>query len=439
MTRSPAHLDHVTPYDRFAWTDVEAEQMLASGEHRHELIGFFGEEEYRELARLARQASRTPQADSPRVFIVPGIMGSLLGLPRRAPHPNDVLWIDPIDIGTGRLDALRLPGSAGLVSLGVVLYSYLKLKLHLRAAGFSAVFHHYDWRLGVDELGRAFAERLRNEPSARVAIVAHSMGGLVSRAALALPGTGKVERLVLLGTPNFGSFAAVQALRGTYAVVRKLARLAPPDASAESLVVDVFSTFPSLYHLLPAPACNGGLDLFDPAEWPKSEPRPRAELLQRARNVREHLAPPDHRFSVITGVNQETVTAVECRRDEFVYTITRRGDGTVPAACATLPGADNYYASVPHSELTRDRTVAHAVIDLLRNGFTRRLPREWNYAGTAQAQISDRELRRTHTAKVEWAHLQPVERRIFLQTLNDPPRLRLRVPRAARSCRRQRV
>ena len=34
-----------------------------------------------------------------------------------------------------------------------------------------------------------------------------------------------VKRVVLLGTPNFGSFAPVQALRGTYAVVRKIARL----------------------------------------------------------------------------------------------------------------------------------------------------------------------------------------------------------------------
>ena len=51
------------------------------------------------------------------------------------------------------------------------------------------------------------------------------MGGLISRAALALPGTRHVERVVLLGTPNRGSYAPVQALRGTYAVIRKVARL----------------------------------------------------------------------------------------------------------------------------------------------------------------------------------------------------------------------
>ena len=252
MSRADLPLDHVTPYDRFALSDEDIERLLVSGKLRRELIVYFGADEYRDLARLARQAAATPIKDeSLRVIIVPGIMGSQLGLHRTAPDPNDVLWVDPIDIGLGRLATLRLPGTAPIVPLGVVIYSYLKLKLHLRAAGFAASFHDYDWRLGVDELGRSFADRLRNEPSERLAIVAHSMGGLVSRAAVVLPGAERVERVLLLGSPNYGSFATIQALRGTYAVVRKLARLAG-DASAEFLSGEIFNTFPSLYQMLPA-------------------------------------------------------------------------------------------------------------------------------------------------------------------------------------------
>ena len=82
-------------------------------------------------------------------------MGSQLGLLRPAPLPNDVLWIDPVDISIGNLALLKLPGDAQIVSLGVVLFTYLRLKLHLRIAGFAPVFHDYDWRLGVDDLGRA--------------------------------------------------------------------------------------------------------------------------------------------------------------------------------------------------------------------------------------------------------------------------------------------
>src|SRR6202035_5167950 len=81
-------------------------------------------------------------------------------------------------------------------------FSYLRLKLYLRAHGLAAEFHDYDWRLPVAQLGSALAERVRAAGRTRVAIVAHSMGGLVARAALALPGTGSVERLVLLGTPT---------------------------------------------------------------------------------------------------------------------------------------------------------------------------------------------------------------------------------------------
>jgi pimeloyl-ACP methyl ester carboxylesterase len=425
--------DHVTPYDRFALTDLDIEGLLVTGGHRNELIDYFGAGEYRELARLARQAARTPIADeSLRVLVVPGIMGSQLGLRRLAPIPNDILWVDPIDISVGRLASLRLPGPAPIVSLGVVLYSYLKLKLHLRVAGFAVSFHDYDWRLGVDELGHSFAQRLSNEPAKRLAIVAHSMGGLVSRAAAVLPGAERVERILLLGSPNYGSFATIQALRGTYSVVRKLARIAA-DSSAESLADEVFNTFPSLYHMLPGESCNSGTDLFDPQSWPRSGPRPDPALLAQARVLQSTLAQPDPRFAAIVGIGQETVTSVRRSADDFVYTITRHGDGTVPAISAALPGAPTHYVPVAHSDLTRDKVVAAAVIDLLRKGSTRRLPTHWKSNSLAQARISDRQLRRTHVQKVDWAALQPDERRIFLQELNEPPKLQLRIPAKARS------
>jgi pimeloyl-ACP methyl ester carboxylesterase len=179
-----------------------------------------GAREYATLAALARRRARPAQPL--QVVLVPGIMGSQLGLRRPSPLPHDVLWVDPIDIQLGRLAYLRLPARAPIVSLGVVLFSHLRLKLYLRAQGFAVEFHDYDWRLPVAQLGAALAQRLRAAVGARVALVAHSMGGLLARIALGLPGTGLVERVVLLGTPNCGSFAAVQALRGTYAVVRKV-------------------------------------------------------------------------------------------------------------------------------------------------------------------------------------------------------------------------
>jgi pimeloyl-ACP methyl ester carboxylesterase len=429
MTTTSA-LDHVTPYDRFAWSDTQIEQWLASGARRRELSAYFGAAEYRTLAALARRAHAARVADPGlRVFLVPGIMGSQLGLRRPAPLPHDIVWLDPLDIQLGRLATLRLPQAAPIVPLGVVLFSYLPLKLYLRAHGVAAEFHDYDWRLPVAESGRALAATLAAARPARVAIVAHSMGGLVSRAALALADTDHVERVVLLGTPNGGSFAAVQALRGTYAVVRKVARLAY-EASAETLAGEVFSTFPSLYDLLPSGASR--TNLFDADAWPACGLKPRPALLGAALEARRHLAPPDERFAVIAGVGQETVTAVTRRHDEFVYTLTRHGDGTVPVSSAELEGVRCAYARVAHSDLTRDARVAAAVVDLLRHGATSRLPARWASSSRARAQVSDRQLRANHAGKVDWGALTPEERRLFLQNLNEPLRFRLRVPRQGR-------
>jgi pimeloyl-ACP methyl ester carboxylesterase len=421
-------LDHVTPYDRFAWSDVDIEHLLASGEHREELTAYFGAQEYRELARLAQRAARTRvEPGRPHVMLIPGIMGSQLGLARTAPLPNDILWLDPIDIQLGRLAALRLPSTAPIIPLGIVLFSYLKLKLHLRAAGFVTTCHDYDWRLSLEELGRALAERLQAQASQRLAIVAHSMGGLVSRAALGLKRLKHVERLILLGTPSAGSFAPVQALRGTYAVVRKVARLAIA-ASAESLAEEVFSTFPSLYHMLPRERCGTQVDLFDPAQWPTSGPQPKRDLLREARAAEQMLAAPDERVVAVVGVGQETVTDIARCGDDFVYTVTRRGDGTVPAVSAEVPGASSYYVSLSHSDLTRGESVARAVVDLLRKGTTRRLATSWPRSSLAMAQVSDQELRNTHVGKVDWARMEPQERHAFLQNLNEPPELGLRSP-----------
>jgi pimeloyl-ACP methyl ester carboxylesterase len=428
VNRPGTTTQHITPYDRFAWSDVEIERLLASGEHRQELTAYFGETEHRDLVRLARKAQRVGVNDAyPHVVVVPGILGSQLGLARRRPLPNDVLWPDPIDIQVGRLGLLGLDAGAPIIPLGVVLYSHLKLRLRLRAAGFAVTLHDYDWRLGIEESATSFAQRLREFGARRLAIVSHSMGGLVSRAALALPGTQHVERVVLLGAPNLGAFAPVQALRGTYAVVRKIARL-DAATTAERLAEEVFNSFPSLYQMVPVSRRDGAADLLDPGAWPDSGPALRPPLFERARRFHTGLRAPDERFVAVVGVGQETVTAASRTRHGFVYTITRHGDGTVPADSAALDGAHTYFANVAHSDLTRDAHVGAAIVDLLCGRITRRLPSRWTSKSRAQARVSDRDLRRTHVDKVDWAGLSPPQRREFLQNLNEPLKFRLRVP-----------
>ncbi len=194
---------------------------------------------------------------------------------------------------------------------------------------------------------------------------------------------------MLLGTPNRGSFAPVQALRGTYAVVRKIARL-DGATTVERLTEEVFNSFPSLYQMIPVSSRKGTADLFDPDAWPHSGPALRPALLERARRFRDRLPPADERFVAVAGVGQETVTAVSKGRDGFVYTITRHGDGTVPADSAALDGASTYFTNTSHSDLTRDAHVASAIVELLRKGSTKRLPTRWTSNSRAQARVTDR-------------------------------------------------
>ena len=177
-----------------------------------------------------------------------------------------------------------MPGTRPIRAAGALLPGYAKLKLTLSLQGFDARFFAYDWRLGIDQIGAALAARILagGKP---VALVAHSMGGLVARVAMKCLPRRLVKRLVMLGAPNRGAFAPVLALRGTYPFVRRLSRL-DLEHSPEELAGRVFSTFPGLYQLLPATVTAEGVDLLDPDGWPDSGPRPDAALLGRVAGAR---------------------------------------------------------------------------------------------------------------------------------------------------------
>ena len=374
----------------------DLERALLTGEFAEELTTYFGEAEYAELIELARgPAQRGAQRGAERVLILPGIMGTKLGIPGGGLFGfDDIVWLDPKDLvlGTFTRLALRAGKASEVKPLGVMLPYYLKLKLRLRAAGFDADFWGYDWRRGVPELGAQLARHLASLAD-NVHLVAHSMGGLVSRAALKQGAGPRVNRLVMLGTPNHGSFLAIQAIRATLDTIRTLATFDPVH-SAEALCERVFNTFPGLYALLPAPGKVSAFDLFDPAQWPSDAPRPVPALLRAARGLSEQLAPANDRCHLIAGINQDTVTGVAWRDQRFIYRESRAGDGTVPLAFAELEDATTHFIEEAHGSLPNHPQVARAVADLLRTGQTTELPTHWTVARAGVGrQFDDRTLR----------------------------------------------
>jgi pimeloyl-ACP methyl ester carboxylesterase len=406
---------HVLPLTRLP--DEEVERLLASGERAEELRAWFGDEGYRELSSLARRAAQTRHRGGPPTYVLPGLMGSRIGT--RGRLLDDVLWVDLVEIAAGHLTRLALPRGARLTALGALLLNALKLKLSLQIAGFDARFRAYDWRLGIEPLATALNARIAAEDQRDVLLVGHSMGGLVARVALA-GDHGRIARVVQVGSPNCGSFAPVLALRGVYPTVRKIAAL-DRHHSAEDLARIIFRTLPALHELLPDPTLADSLDLFDADSWPDDELRPDATLLGHAREAKRLWPDADPRCLHIIGIRQETVTAVRRRGNGFDYVLTSDGDGTVPTALAEVPGARAWYAVEKHGGLPNNGKVISAVVDLLRDGTTERLPSSTRRAARARRRIvTEPVLRRVATHKVRWQDLSPDARRRLLEPVVSP-------------------
>ena len=202
-----------------------------------------GESEYQLLAPLARQAAQARREPDHRVLIIPGVMGSELGRPRAAPWPDDLLWIDPVDVSAGRLLELALARPFGHSRPGIHSLHLLRAEAAPGCPGFHTGLYSYDWRADIAAAGAVLAAHVRALDTRDVSIVAHSMGGLLVRGPRSgTIGLERVRRVVTLGTPHLGTLAAVQALRATYPTVRRLAAL-DPRHSAEQLTEQVFHSF----------------------------------------------------------------------------------------------------------------------------------------------------------------------------------------------------
>jgi pimeloyl-ACP methyl ester carboxylesterase len=401
-------------YDRLVWPEAQIGHLLASGERRRELRAYLGDKEYDRLQPQAIAAVSAKRDPDRCVFVLPGIMGSQLSLPRERPQPDNLLWVDPAGFQGGHLMQLAW-SSLPVRACGPVLYGYLPLKFALETAGYTVRCFDYDWRRDIAELGIELARRIAIEPARQISIVGHSMGGLVARAALHTDAGQRVQRLITLGTPHGGSYAPVQALRGVYPLVRRLAQL-DPGHSPEELAREVFATFHSLYQMLPR---DDGAKLIDARNWPSRGPQPNATLLDRVPML--DLGGADPRIGAIAGFGFDTPVHVARVRDEFYYRYGPAGDGTVPTSRATLAGTEAWYCKVPHNELPRDPLVQAAVLQLLEDGRP-------TLAGAPPTlidhprSVSDTELRRLFQEKIDWSALDATARRQFLDSLNEAPR-----------------
>ncbi|MBX7206922.1 MAG: CHAT domain-containing protein [Verrucomicrobiaceae bacterium] len=375
----------------------EIERRLVTGTADAELERYFGAqfEHLRTTAHKARAVMRSAGGARPKVLILPGIMGSMLGF---KPVPfvplYDTLWFDPLDVTLGRLSELALPSKKKIVALDPVPLVYTGLKLALIAAGFDADYFAYDWRLSLRESGAALKKKLDSMGPGRVHLAAHSMGGLVARAALK-QGAGNIGTVVMMGTPNGGSYSPVLALRGVHELASIVAGIDQMHSGRE-LTEKIFSTFPGLAQMLPMDAISNGVAWSDAGIWPTS-PRARKDVLAQAADMDSLLAAPRDDWHLIAGIDQETIERGEPdpAGGGFRYKRAFEGDGTVPLASARISGLERrtFYVKHDHTTLPMNLSVCRAVVELLRGGKVSALPSEMPQVRPAlQGWITDAEI-----------------------------------------------
>ncbi len=381
---------------RMGWDALQARLRSGSGATRgagsdRALRDYFGAEELAHLRELADHVYlRRAMPRVGNVVLLPGIMGSSLTTTDRD-GDEDLIWVSFLRLVLGRIERLKLsPDGATqadpsftVQAVDVDKGTYARAVLSLQAR-WNVVTFPYDWRKDLDEAAHGLAAliqaRFRDEP---VHLVAHSMGGLVCRNFIRLhpdlweamrdPHGGRGGRLVMLGTPNYGSFAIMQALTGEESLVRLLGVADLHHDLSELL--EILCSFVGSYQLLPAP------NRLPPATQALYRAETWADVpissvhLQRAFRFHGDLEQAGTvdpaRMVYVAGCGRETLAGLEVPLgDGFAYTTTYDGDGRVTHALGLLEGVATYYVDETHGDLPRNQQVLAAVDELLESGST---------------------------------------------------------------------
>lgn len=247
----------------------------------------------------------------------------------------------------------------------------------------------YDWRRDNRVSARrlaAFAEQKLHEwrtasgfADARIILIAHSMGGLVSRYFVeCLDGWRTVRRLITLGTPHLGSLNALGFLANGYS--RGIGPL-PVDATAP------LRSFQSVYQLLPVYRCidRGGTELARLADEsvPNLDPTRVADAAAFHAEIEQaetaNKVQTDYPAGYLTSCISDRQPTFQSARVlgsgvELLQTrdgADEGGDGTVPAVAAIPFGADPTAAMHVwgvHSSLTNQEAVRESLRGALRTG-----------------------------------------------------------------------
>ena len=351
---------------------------------------------------LRRSAARSPD-NAPIVVMLPGIMGSCLAV------NGEAIWPNVPALFSGGLAKLAIEAE-GVSAVGMVGSAYAEL------ADYLAVSHQvepfpYDWRLSLVSEAKRFAtflEPLLEEAARRkkpLVLLAHSMGGLLARVMIANhPATwAKIiahpqGRLIMLGTPNGGSYTIPRMLMANEPIIQGISLVDIRHSQRELLAI--VSRYPGALEMLPVAATP---DFFSPATWAELERlnngawvAPEDSALDRARKVRtevldRNMANPE-RIVYVAGCARETPLQLrfgppprnnffgsdgemgtDISFERFYFEASARGDGRVLWDGGIPGGVKTWYSEAAHGDLAAHQDDFPALRELIETGATQRL------------------------------------------------------------------
>jgi CHAT domain-containing protein/pimeloyl-ACP methyl ester carboxylesterase len=347
-------------------------------------------------------------ADRPAVFVLPGILGSNLQ------RDNKRIWL-----GFRFLNGLKKlawdPETADQVQPdGPIHGSYDELIERLADSHEVRIFA-YDWRRPIEDEARRLAKEVDAALAARIGtaqpvrLLAHSMGGLVARVMqLEAPKTWKRlmdrdgSRLLMLGTPNGGSWAPMQTLSGDDTFGNTLVAFGSifDNAGARK----VMAGMPGFIQLQ-AGLLDPALGLDQETAWQKLADEDIARLRDRSiwhnkgpqQTIYEWSAPPQavldqavklrrrldaqsttlgsdaQKMLLVVGHSSRTPGGIVLDENGLEYLNTTTGDGRVTLESALLPGVRTWKVAAEHGKLADTPEAFAGYIDLLTTGQTQKL------------------------------------------------------------------
>ena len=303
------------------------------------------------------------------VVFVPGFGGSELWL------GSEKIWPAPKTI-ISNPEIFRLPGDTriqarNIVSDVVIIPGIMKQEQYSRLGDYlesglgyergKDLFEFaYDWRQDIRLNSQRLAQAIDGwKIRSPITIIAHSLGTLVSRYYVdKFGGKDKVERLVLMGGPQYGtpkSLAIIMVGPGLL-----------PFGFGDERMRRVLNTMPSSYQILPIypyvfDQYGRQVDLLEDESWLPENQRP---FLGMARSFRKELGFQASVPAVsIFGYGLKTVLRMKVNRrsdgswDKMEPLDELGGDSTVPAGSAVLQNSEIHPVRQEHGSLYVDNDV----------------------------------------------------------------------------------